>query len=111
MTKNIQIDGSKITDWSSFHDYFAKLLGFPAFYGRNMDAWIDCMTYLNAPEDGMSNIHVPIGDVLVLCISGANDLKKRCPEIYDAVVECSGSVNKRRIKKGLQAVLAVSFSG
>jgi len=33
-----------ITDWASFHDVFMHTLGFPDFYGRNMDAWIDCMT-------------------------------------------------------------------
>jgi hypothetical protein len=111
MTKNIQIDGSKITDKGSFHDLFSKALGFPTFYGRNMDAWNDCMTSLDAPEDGLSTVHVSTGDVLVLCISGATDLKKRCPEIYDALVECSAFVNYRRIEMGKQAVLAVSFYG
>jgi len=109
MTKNIQIEGGKITDWHSFHDCFSNALGFPAFYGRNMDAWNDCMTSLDAPEDGLTTIHVATGDVLVLCISGATDLKKRCPEIYDALVECSAFVNYRRIKMRTQAVLAVSF--
>jgi hypothetical protein len=47
--------------------------------------------------------------VLVLCISAVVDLKKRCPEIYDALVECSASVNYRRIEQGEQAVLALSF--
>jgi hypothetical protein len=52
MTKNVQIDGSKITDWDSFHDCFSGMLGFPGFYGRNMDAWNDCMTCLD-PQTGM----------------------------------------------------------
>jgi hypothetical protein len=111
MTKNVQIDGSKITDSGSFHDLFSKALGFPAFYGRNMNAWNDCMTSLDAPEDGLSAVHVATGDVLVLCISGATDLKKRRPEIYDALVECSAFVNHRRIEMGEQAVLALSFHG
>jgi hypothetical protein len=109
MTKNVEIDGSRITDWGSFHDYFSETLGFPGFYGRNMDAWNDCMTSLDAPDDGLSSVHVTPGDVLVLCISGAGDLKKRCPEIYDALVECSAFVNYRRIEKGEQAILALSF--
>jgi len=58
MPKNIQIDGSKITDWDSFHDHFSEALGFPGFYGRNMDAWNDCMTSLDAPSDGLSSVHV-----------------------------------------------------
>jgi hypothetical protein len=110
MTKNVQIDGSKITNWGSFHDRFLETLGFPEFYSRNMDAWIDCMTSLDAPEDGMSSVHVTPGDTLVLCISGARDLKKRCPDIYDALVECSAFVNYRRIEIGRQAILVLSFS-
>jgi hypothetical protein len=111
MTKNVQIEGRKITDWGSFHDLFSKTLGFPAFYGRNMNAWNDCMTSLDAPTDGLSTVHVASGDVLVLCISGATDLKKRCPEIYEALVECSAFVNYRRIEMGEQAIHAVSFYG
>ena len=110
MTQNVQIDGSKITDWESFHDHFFETLGFPEFYGRNMDAWIDCMTSLDAPEDGMSSVHVTHGDTLLLCISGARDFKKRCPDIYAALVECSAFVNYRRIETGGQAILALSFS-
>lgn len=58
-----------------------------------MDAWNDCMTSLDAPDDGMSSGHVAPGDILGLRISGACDLKERCPEIYDALVECSKGRN------------------
>lgn len=109
MTKNIQIDADKIEDWESFHDLFSKALGFPNFYGRNMNAWIDCMTYLDDLNVGMTSLHVVAGDVLVICLSEARDFKKRCPDIYDALVECSAFVNYRRIEKGQSAVLALSF--
>ena len=69
------------------------------------------MTSLDAPKEGMSSVHVANGDILVLCISGARDLKKRCPEIYDALVECSAFVNYRRIETGGQAILTLSFWG
>jgi len=57
MPKNILIEGKRISDWNSFHDTFADTLGFPSFYGRNMDAWIDCMTCLDDPEAGMTSTH------------------------------------------------------
>jgi len=109
MTKNIQIDGDKIKDSDSFHDLFSEVLGFPKFYGRNMNAWIDCMTYLDEPEAGMTSVHVVPGDVLVLCVSSAADFKKRRPEIYEALLECSAFVNYRRVEKGQSAILALSF--
>jgi hypothetical protein len=107
--KNVQIDGSKITDWDSFHKLFTAIFGFPDFYGRNMNSWVDCMTYLDDPGAGMTSINVPPGDVLVLCITGVLDFRKRCPEIYDALLESSAFVNWRRIEKGEQAVLALSY--
>jgi len=30
-------------DWETFHDEFQEKMGFFDGYGRNMDAWIDCM--------------------------------------------------------------------
>jgi RNAse (barnase) inhibitor barstar len=42
----VKLDTRRIRDWDTFHDLFAEVFGFPGFYGRNMDAWIDCMTWL-----------------------------------------------------------------
>ena len=109
MTKNVKIDGNKIKDWDSFHDLFSQTLGFSSSYGRNMNAWNDCMTCLDDPEAGMTSVHVAPGDVMVLRVSVVVDFKKRCPEIYEALVECSAFVNYRRIEKGDSAVLALSF--
>lgn len=109
MTRNVQIDGTGILDWESFHDIFAEAFGFPGFYGRNMDAWVDCMTCLDDSSAEMTSLHVVTGDVVVIQLSGAEQMKKRCPEIFDALVECSAFVNYRRIEKGLPAVLALSF--
>ena len=53
----VRIDASRITSWDTFHDVFAKDFGFPDFYGRNMDAWIDCMTCLDDPESCMTTVH------------------------------------------------------
>lgn len=109
MIKNVSIDASRISDWDSFHNTFAETFGFPSFYGRNMSAWIDCMTCLDDPDAGMTSVYVGSGDVVVLCISGVGDLRKRCYEIFDALVECSSFVNYRRIERGAPAVLALSF--
>jgi hypothetical protein len=109
MTKNVAIDASRISDWDSFHDIFSATFGFPGFYGRNMDAWNDCMTYLDDPDAGMTSVHVVSGEVVVLCISGITDFKKRCPEIYDALIECSSFVNNRRIERDAPAILALSL--
>src|SRR5690242_6490649 len=99
MPEFVQIDGSRITDWETFHDHFSAAFGFPSFYGRNMNAWVDCMTYLDDPGAGMTSVNVSRGDILVISIASVRDFKKRCPEIYEALVECSAFVNSRKIEK------------
>ena len=105
----IKIDTRRITDWGTFHEAFAAALGFPDFYGRNMNAWIDCMSYVDEPGAGMSSVDVKPGEILVLQLEGVNEFATRCREQYDAVVECVAFVNWRRIEQGQKAVLALSY--
>ena len=105
----VRIDANRILDWSTFHAVFAEAFEFPAFYGKNMDAWIDCLTYLDDPESGMTTVHVNGGGVISLVIDNAGDFKKRCPEQFAALVECAGFVNWRRVERGNPPVLALSF--
>jgi hypothetical protein len=105
----VKLDTAQIQDRHSFHDVFAETFGFPNGYGRNMDAWIECMTCLDDPESGMSSVHAPPGGTLVLQLEEVDSFAARCPELYAAVVECSALVNWRRIENGGNAVLALSF--
>lgn len=103
------IDCARITDWESFHDEFHRVFGFPEFYGRNMDAWIDCMTSLDSPSDGMTALHCEAGKVLTIELSHASEFKKRCPDQFEALVDCAAFVNWRRIEQGDSTVLALSY--
>lgn len=38
------LDLSGIRDEEAFHEYVASSLGFPEYYGRNLDALWDCLT-------------------------------------------------------------------
>jgi len=105
----IRIDGNRIHDWSTFHDVFAQVFGFPSFYGRNMDAWIDCMSYLDEPSAGMSSIHVAAGEVLSLAVDNAASFKSRCPEQFQALVESAAFVNWRVMEKGGRPLIALGF--
>lgn len=98
---------AQIKDWPTFHDTFARALGFPDFYGRNMDAWIDCLTYADE-DDGMHSITAAPGDVITLQLEGCREFRARCPEIYETFIDCAASVNWRRIQAGDRPVLALS---
>jgi RNAse (barnase) inhibitor barstar len=108
--KIVTINTDEISDWDSFHDLFSNKFGFPDFYGRNMDAWIDCMESLDSPEDGMTSIHVETGETLILELENVSSLSKRNKEIYDAIIECSAFVNYTKIDLGENPVLTLSFN-
>jgi RNAse (barnase) inhibitor barstar len=107
----VEIDASAIVDRESFHEIFARAFGFPSFYGRNMDAWIDCMTHLDDFAAELSAVHVEPGQVLTLLVQNAHGFKERCPSLYLSLLECAAFVNWRRQEKGGTAVLALSLYG
>jgi len=108
-TAVVSVDCARIRDWPSFHDEFAAAFGFPDFYGRNMNAWIDCMSSLDKPEDGMTRIHAPNRGVLTLQLENVVSFREQHPELYAAIVDCAAFVNWRRLEEGEPAVLCMSF--
>ena len=105
----IRIPTSRIVDWDSFHDVFKELLGFPSFYGRNMSAWVDCLTTVDDHGSGMTSMTVDAGDVLTLQLDDIDSFARRCPEQYAAIIECTSFVNWRRLEVGSRSILALSF--
>jgi hypothetical protein len=110
-TALVVIPTKLITDWETFHDVFAGVLGFPSFYGRNMDAWIDCMTSADDPDAQMVARAVLPGELLTLQIDDISDFASRCPELFKALIECTAFVNHRRVEVGNTPVLSLLFSG
>ena len=106
----VQVDADLIIDRQTFHSVFAEKFGFPSFYGRNMDAWVDCLSYLDDPSAEMSSIHVQSGQTLLLVIDNAQSFKCRCPEQFEALVECAAFVNWRIVVAGGLPLLALAFN-
>lgn len=109
IVSSVKIDCAQIKDWASFHAVFAEAFGFPDFYGKNISAWIDCLTSLDAPEDGMTKVHCAPGSVITLQLDHVREFRRTCPEQYAALIECSAFVNWRRIEAKQESVLALSF--
>jgi hypothetical protein len=105
----VSVDCANIRSWESFHDQFAAAFGFPDFYGRNMDAWIDCMTSLDEPDHGMTRIHATKGNVITMELENVAPFREQHPDLYAAIIECAALVNSRRVKAREPAVLAISF--
>lgn len=103
----VRINSDLITDEETFHSVFSAACGFPGFYGRNMNAWIDCMGYLDDPSAGMTSVHVATGESLTLVIDGAASFKARCPALYEELMECAACVNQRCAEAGRAPILSV----
>lgn len=48
--KQITLDGNILADAVKVHDYIKEMLGFPEYYGKNLDALYDCLTDLEDME-------------------------------------------------------------
>jgi hypothetical protein len=107
----VRIPVEEIVDWDSFHAVSARVLGFPSYYGRNMDAWIDCLTFADDPDAQMiaPELIVGTGRVLTLDLGEISDFSIRCPDQFDALTDCTAFVNWRRIESGDSPVLALSY--
>ena len=79
-TTLVKLDCRQIHDWYSFHHVFAEIFGFPSFYGRNMNAWIDCMTDLDDAGTGMCTVSVQPGGLVVLQLEHVDAFAARCTE-------------------------------
>lgn len=110
-TTVIAIPAGQITGWDSFHSVFQTAFGFPNFYGRNMDAWIDCMSYLDDPSSGMTSVPLGAGELVALRIDDIPDFQLRCPDQYQALIECVAFVNHRRIEAGEKPLLTLMLTG
>jgi hypothetical protein len=107
--KKLRLQTENITDWDSFHEEFARLMGFPDFYGRNMNAWIDCLSYLDDSGANLTNIGLATGETLFLEVNSTGEFVKRLPEIFRELVECTSFVNLRYVRKDNGTRIALVF--
>lgn len=91
----VTIDLAEISDEASFHRVFQRVMGFPALYGANQNAWIDCMSCIEAPESGLTTVTVPLGGTLVIGLKSFTDFRQRLPEICEMLIELVAIVNER----------------
>lgn len=102
----IPIDTYRISDEKSLHEIFAEAFGFPDFYGKNMSAFVDCLTRL---DEQFSKVHVKPGEVVTIQLDHVKDFQKRTPDLYNLIIEECAFVNHRRIDLGLQPIICLSF--
>lgn len=89
--KTVTIDTNNIKDKETFHEEFKRVMGFPDFYGMNMDAWIDCMSDI---EGRMMSESLNMSEPICIELQATEDFNKRLPEIMSSLIECTAFVNQ-----------------
>ncbi|MEO8600900.1 MAG: barstar family protein [bacterium] len=104
----VRLNGEAITTLEAFHTESQRVFGFPDFYGRNMNAWVDCMSYLRDDEN-MSHFHLKPDEVLRIEVAHSAVLRAQAPEILDDLAFCIEAINDRYVdydeKPALELIL------
>src|SRR5262245_3667184 len=101
----IRINARRLIDSAGLHATLPEAFGFPAGYGKNLDALVDCLTHLDDPSAGMSRVQVFPGQVALLAIEHAHHTGRPVAEQLRALVDALAFVNWRRLERGHPPVL------
>jgi len=102
----VQLHGEQIRDWPSFHSVCQQAFGFPEFYGHNLDAWVDCLSYLR-DDDGMTKFKLKPDEVLQIEVLQADAMRQQAPEILEEITFCIAGINERYADYGEKPALAL----
>jgi hypothetical protein len=102
----VTIDTKAIKDWDSLHTVCKKAFGFPDFYGRNGNAFIDCLSDLDS-DDGITRFVLYRGETLTVELPGAYEFAGRAPEQAVALLAWIGAANARYVENGKPPRLAL----
>ena len=104
----VRLNGEHIRNWDTFHTECISAFGFPDFYGRNLDAWVDCLSYLR-DDDGMTKFKLKDNEVLTIEITHSDLIKQHEPELLDELAMCVDLMNERYEDYGEQPALTLKL--
>jgi hypothetical protein len=103
-----EIDCNKFKDFESFHSYCKEIFEFPDFYGMNMNAFIDCLSYIDEDEE-MSSVKLVKNEMLILNLIHSESIKKTNFELYETIIDSLTFVNLRRTELGEQPIIELNI--
>jgi hypothetical protein len=108
----VQINLDGVSDWPSFHRALATALSFPAWYGANTNAFIDCLITITLGQD---EAKVLAGDETVtLYLEGVHGFRTRCPDMLEALhdwVAFANAIDLDRYDRPAVARVLVAYHG
>lgn len=91
----VRFKGAELSTREDFHNSFMTKLQFPDFYGRNMDAWIDCMDDMARMPWPMSKVCVTSGGSLKIIIEESKLFRESV--MCASLIDCVKFINEKRV--------------
>lgn len=101
-----ELNGASILGWDTFHSECQQAFGFPDTYGKTIDAWVDCLSYLR-DEDGMTKFRLEPNEVLEIVVKDAAAMRERVPDLLEEMTFCVAGINERYEDYGEKPALAL----
>jgi hypothetical protein len=82
---------------------------FGLYRAAGWDSWVDCMSSLELPDDGMAKVHAPPGGIVVIELHSVAAFRQRCPADFQELLDHVAFVNERSLESGGNAFLSLSY--
>jgi hypothetical protein len=89
-------------DWitpEAFHTEAQRALGFPAYYGKNLASWVDCLPELAVPDDGG----------MLLVFRRYDVFAKAQPALAQTILDSIESTSRRFLLTGRRLIALVQL--
>ena len=94
--KKLSVDFRQVQNLEEMHNALAKIFDFPDFYGKNVNALIDCWSSLRYPENGMVGVSIDKDESLLLEVKAMSRLD---PIMMNHFVNAVEGVNERSMEE------------
>jgi len=102
----VRFEVADIADWPSFHDACLGKLGFFSGYGRNQNAWFDCMSDAGMQTGAFG--HRPEVPCALFELPSRDELSGAPVEIIDFVCDALPEVNRYRLEEGQSPLIVLA---
>jgi RNAse (barnase) inhibitor barstar len=92
-----ELNATNWTTTDAFHEDVKRVLGFPAYYSKNLASWVDCLPELNVPDESGMAIVFRRYDVFA----------KAQPQLAQTILDSIESTSRRFLLTGRRLLALV----
>lgn len=94
---------------ADFHEAFRAAMGFHDYYGRDWEAWIECLMEEGNDFGVVPKFTVPKGGTLTLRLQNVDKMNANRPHLLDRLNDDIAGVNHQRLEQGESPLIALAY--